>query len=182
MGHELSHGVVQHTANLDYFGQSGALNEHFADVFGSLVEQRMHHEDAGTANWLIGDEIMAEQLYGEALRSMAHPGTAYDNPVLGRDPQPERMSDYYAGPEDNQGVHINSGIPNRAFYLAASELGTEGAGRIWYAGLQNLWPTATFSDAATVLSGQARVLARDGIVERHAAQTVRAAFHAVGII
>lgn len=182
LGHELTHGVVQYTANLDYNSQSGALNEHFADVFGSLVEQRLRGEDAGTANWLIGDEVMAPDLFGEAIRSMAHPGTAYDNPILGSDPQPAHMDDYYAGPADNQGVHINSGIPNRAFYLAAQELGTEGAGRIWYAGLQNLWPTAVFTDAATVLSAQARILARDGKVARQAAQVVRSAFRAVGVV
>jgi Zn-dependent metalloprotease len=181
MGHELSHGVVQFTANLDYYSQSGALNEHFADVLGSLSEQRLRGEDFDSANWLIGDEIMAPGLYGEALRSMAHPGTAYDNPTLGKDPQPAHMKDYYAGTGDNQGVHINSGIPNRAFYLSASELGTEAAGRIWYAGLQNLWPTAVFTDAATVLSGQARLLARDGVVPRQAAQTVRSAFREVGV-
>lgn len=181
MGHELTHGVVQYTANLDYYSQSGALNEHFADVFGSLVEQRLKGQDAGTANWLIGDEIMAEDLYGEALRSMAHPGTAYDNPTLGVDPQPAHMSDYYSGPSDNQGVHINSGIPNRAFYLTAIEIGTDAAGLIWYAGLQNLWPTATFADAASVLSGLARVLARDNQVDRQAAQVVRSAFREVGI-
>lgn len=182
MGHELTHGVVQYTANLDYQGQSGALNEHFADVFGSLIEQRMRKEDAGTANWLIGDEVMAEDLFGEALRSMAHPGTAYDNPTMGKDPQPAHMSKYFAGPEDNQGVHINSGIPNRAFYLVATELGTAHAGQIWYAGLQNLWATAKFEDAASVLSAQARILARENKVARQAAQTVRSAFREVGII
>jgi Zn-dependent metalloprotease len=182
VGHELSHGVVQFTANLVYKGQSGALNEHFADVFGSLIEQSLRGEDFDSANWLIGDEIMAPDLFGEALRSMAHPGTAYDNPVLGKDPQPDHMSRYYDGPADNQGVHINSGIVNRAFYVAASELGTASAGRIWYAGLQNLWPTATFMDAAQVLSAQARILARDEKVDRQAAQVVRGAFRSVGIL
>lgn len=182
MGHELTHGVVQYTANLEYQGQSGALNEHFADVFGSLIEQRMRKEDAGTANWLIGDEVMAEDLFGEALRSMAHPGTAYDNPLMGKDPQPAHMSKYFPGPEDNFGVHINSGIPNRAFYLVASEIGTAHAGQIWYAGLQNLWPTAKFEDAATVISAQARILARENKVARHAPQTVRSAFRDVGIL
>lgn len=180
-GHELTHGVVEMTANLDYYSQSGALNEHFADVFGSLVEQRLKGETAETANWLIGDEIVAESLYGEALRSMAHPGTAYDNPIMGTDPQPAHMDGYYAGPLDNQGVHINSGIPNKAFHTVATEIGTEAAGLIWYAGLQNLWPTANFSDAASVLAAQARLLAREGTVHRQAAQTVRAAFRGVGI-
>lgn len=182
MGHELTHGVVQYTASLEYTGQSGALNEHFADVFGSLIEQRLRGQDAGTANWLIGDEIMAPLVYGEALRSMAHPGTAYDNPLMGHDPQPDHMRNLYTGPYDNGGVHINSGIPNRAFYLVAMDLGTEAAGRIWYAGLQNLTPSSQFADAAVVLSNQARILARDGIVERQAAQAVRAAFREVGVV
>jgi len=182
VGHELSHGVVQFTANLDYQSQSGALNESFADVFGSLIEQQLKGEDFDSANWLIGDEIMAEGLYGEALRSMAHPGTAYDNPLLGKDPQPDHMSGYYSGPADNYGVHINSGIINRAFYLTASELGTSNAGAIWYAGLLNLWPTANFVDAAQVLSAQARILARDGKVDRQAAQVVRGAFRTVGVL
>jgi Zn-dependent metalloprotease len=182
VGHELSHGVVQFTANLQYKGQSGALNESYADVFGSLIEQKLRGQDFASANWLIGDEIMAPQLYGEALRSMAHPGTAYDNPVLGKDPQPDHMSGYYAGPKDNYGVHLNSGIINRAFYLTAQELGTGSAGQIWYAGLLNLWPTAQFADAAQVLSAQARILARDEKVDRQAAQAVRAAFRAVGIL
>jgi Zn-dependent metalloprotease len=182
IGHELSHGVVEFTANLQYKGQSGALNESFADVFGTLIEQQLRGQDFDSANWLIGDEIMAEQLYGEALRSMAHPGTAYDNPLLGKDPQPDHMSGYYAGPKDNYGVHINSGIINRAFYLTAQELGTDSAGKIWYAGLQNLWPTAQFVDAAQVLSAQARILARDEKVDRQAAQTVRGAFRTVGVV
>jgi Zn-dependent metalloprotease len=182
VGHELGHGLVQFTANLDYFGQSGALNESFADVIGTLVEQRMRGLDFGSANWLIGDEIMAPGLFGEALRSMAHPGTAYDNSVLGKDPQPAHMSDYYAGPDDNQGVHINSGIPNRAFYVVCSEIGTDAAARIWYSGLQNLWPTAVFTDAAAVLAAQARILARDGAVPRQAAQVVRSAWRSVGVV
>ncbi|MEV5240761.1 M4 family metallopeptidase [Streptomyces cinnamoneus] len=183
MGHELAHGVVEHTANLEYNGQSGALNEHFADVFGSLADQHSQGLTAQSANWLIGDEIMAPGLYGEALRSMAHPGTAYDNPLKGRDPQPSHMQDYYAGPLDNQGVHRNSGIPNRAFYLTAAEIGADEAGLIWYQGLLNLWPTATFPDAATVISAQARILVRDKVVtHRNGVQVVRSAFRAVGIL
>jgi Zn-dependent metalloprotease len=182
VGHELGHGVVQFTANLDYFSQSGALNESYADVLGSLIEQRLRGQNFDTANWLIGDEIMAPGLYGEALRSMAHPGTAYNNSILGQDPQPDHMSNYYAGPADNQGVHINSGICNRAFYLTAQELGTDAAGQIWYAGLQNLWPTAVFTDAATVLAAQARILARDDSVPRQSAQVVRSAWRSVGVV
>lgn len=181
VGHELGHGVVQFTANLDYFSQSGALNESYADILGTLTEQRMRSESFESANWLIGDEIMAPDLFGEALRSMAHPGTAYNNSILGQDPQPDHMSNYYSGPADNQGVHINSGICNRAFYLACAEIGTDAAAQVWYSGLQNLWPTAVFTDAAAVLASQARILARDGAIPRESPQAVRAAWRTVGV-
>jgi len=182
VAHELAHGVTQFTANLDYFSQSGALNEHFSDVFGTTVTQLANGESVDTADWLIGDEIMGPTLFGEALRSMRTPGTAYDNPLMGTDPQPAHMDDYFAGPEDNQGVHINSGIPNRAFYLAATDIGDIAqAGRIWYHGLQNLWPTASFSDAAEVLVNAARELVKTGEAPKGAPQIVRAAFRAVGV-
>jgi Zn-dependent metalloprotease len=134
-------------------------------------------QDAGEHNWLVGDQAMAEGVYGEAIRSLAHPGTAYDNKIMGRDPQAAHMTGYVPAGDP----HVNSGIPNRAFHLAAVDLGTFPAARIWYAALQNLWPKAQFADAAYVCSEMARMLARDGVVPRKAPQTVRAAFHDVGI-
>ena len=92
------------------------------------------------ADWLIGKEILAEGVTGKALRSMKEPGTAYDDDVLGKDPQPAHMDDYVETCDDNGGVHINSGIPNRAFYEIATALGGnswEHAGRILYATLGN---------------------------------------------
>jgi Zn-dependent metalloprotease len=183
VAHELTHGVTQWEANLVYKGQSGALNEHFSDVFGSVITQYVEGQTADTADWLIGDEIMGPELYGEALRSMSEPGTAYDNPLLGKDSQPGHMKDYYSGPADNYGVHINSGIPNKAFYLAAKEmeLGTDKAALIWYHALQKLWPTANFNDAVKVIVESARILAKDGKVPKGSPQKVRAAFKAVGL-
>ncbi|TDD32608.1 peptidase M4 family protein [Actinomadura sp. KC06] len=134
-GHELTHGVTQYTANLEYYGQSGALNESLSDVFGSLIKQWHHKHTADQADWLIGQGLLAKGINGVALRSMKEPGTAYDDPQLGKDPQPGHMDDYVETYRDNGGVHINSGIPNRAFYLAATEIGGnawEKAGRIWY--------------------------------------------------
>jgi Zn-dependent metalloprotease len=176
-GHELSHGVTQYTAGLEYTDQPGALNESFSDVFGVCVDQYVCKQDAGEHNWLIGDKVMAEGMYGEAIRSMAHPGTAYDNKVMGKDKQPDSMAGYVAAGDP----HLNSGIPNRAFFLAAINLGSFAAAKIWYAALQNLWPKAQFTDAAYVCAEMARTLARDGVVPRQAPQTVRAAFHEVGI-
>lgn len=183
MAHELGHGVTQFTANLEYFSQSGALNEHFSDVLGTVVTQFHNGETAEEADWLIGDEIMGPELPGEALRSMRSPGTAYDNPLMGTDPQPAHMKDYYVGFADNQGVHINSGIPNRAFYLVATELGdTLAAGRLWYRALQRLTPTATFVFAAEAIVATARQMIKEGTLPKGTAQIVRAAFSEVGIL
>ena len=181
VAHEYAHGVTQFTANLDYYGQSGALNESFSDVFGTVITQAAANQTAATADWLIGNEIMGPTLFGEALRSMRAPGTAYDNPLMGKDPQPDHMAGYYAGSADNQGVHINSGIPNRAFYLVAREIGTPCAGRIWYHGLQNLWPTAQFNDAVEVLVRSAQTLTLAGVAPQGSTQVVRSAFKQVGL-
>ena len=179
--HELAHGVTQFTADLEYYSQSGALNEHFSDVFGAVITQHYLGQDAGNADWLVGNEIMGPTLYGEALRSMKAPGTAYENPLLGTDPQPDHMKKYYTGPEDNRGVHINSGIPNKAFYLTATEIGTPTAAKIWYHALQNLWSTANFNDAVDVIVESARTLTRDGVAPQGTTQTVRSAFKEVGL-
>jgi Zn-dependent metalloprotease len=130
IGHELTHGVVESTVNLLYTGQSGALNESLSDVFGSLVKQYRLGQTADEASWLLGEGILGPALRGSALRSMKAPGTAFDG-----DQQPATMSGYISTSADNGGVHLNSGIPNHAFYLVATSLGGEAwerAGRIWY--------------------------------------------------
>ncbi|MEU0090291.1 M4 family metallopeptidase [Kribbella sp. NPDC006257] len=162
-GHELTHGVTQYTANLAYEGQSGALNESISDVFGSLAKQHHLGQTAADADWLIGAGIFRPGVQGVALRSMAAPGTAYDDPRLGKDPQPAHMSDYVETTEDNGGVHINSGIPNRAFYLVATALGGNAwseAGRIWYATLTSgdLPETVDFTTFATATQAAATTL------------------------
>lgn len=135
IGHELSHGVISHTADLEYSGQPGALNEHCADVFGALTDQHDNSQNAEDADWLIGAGIFTPEVTGRALRSMIEPGTAYDDDVLGRDPQPGHMDDFVTTDSDNGGVHLNSGIPNRAFALAAVSVGGpawESVGQVWY--------------------------------------------------
>ena len=139
IGHELGHGVTEDEAGLEYFGQSGALNESMSDVFGSLVKQFKLKHTAEEADWLIGADIFSPDIQGDALRSMKAPGTAFDDPTLGQDQQPASMDDYVDTIEDNGGVHINSGIPNHAFYTTATTLGGpawERAGWIWYDALR----------------------------------------------
>ncbi|KPI17906.1 Bacillolysin [Actinobacteria bacterium OK074] len=163
IGHELTHGVTQYTANLTYYGQPGALNESLSDVFGSLIKQHALGQSADQADWLIGSGLLAPRVTGVALRSMKAPGTAYDDDVLGKDPQPATMAGYVKTSQDNGGVHINSGIPNHAFYLVATELGGnawERAGQIWYDTLTGgeLSSNATFADFAklTLTTAKAR--------------------------
>jgi Zn-dependent metalloprotease len=162
VGHELSHGVVTHTSNLDYQGESGALNEHFADVLGILVHQWRKKQTAKQADWLIGSDILVKTPTRHALRSFAAPGTAYRNdPDIGTDPQPTHRQNQYRGVEDYGGVHINSGIPNHAFYLAATTMGGfawEKAGRIWYQTLLALTPQCQFKDMAYLSHQKAREL------------------------
>ena len=159
IGHELTHGVTQHEANLIYSGQPGALNESISDVFGSLVKQYHLNQDARSADWIIGQGLFTSNVNGVGIRSMKAPGSAYNDPVLGKDPQPAHMSAYVNTTQDNGGVHINSGIPNRAFYITAYELGGNAwvkAGQIWYAALADLLSSAsTFQNAADIIYGVA---------------------------
>lgn len=182
IGHELTHGVTQYTAGLTYQGQSGALNESMSDVFGSLVKQFTKGQTAAQADWLIGAGLLLPKV-GPALRSMKEPGTAYNSPLLGgKDPQPAKMADYLDTNEDNGGVHINSGIPNHAFYLTAIQIGGnawEKAGNIWYVTLtQMLQPTSDFQDAANKTYAVAGELYGAGSAEQ---QAVQAGWAGVGI-
>lgn len=181
VGHEISHGMTEHTANLAYRGQSGALNESWSDVFGELIEQWAENRSGfGTvdaakgAEWLIGEDVFTPGTSGDALRSMKTPGTAYDG-----DPQPGHMRDYKKMTSDNGGVHVNSGIPNKAAYEVAVRLGSEKLAKIWYTALTDyLKPTASFEDAARATVTAAKDLYGSG----SEAQAVVDAWKAVGII
>ncbi|MET7660946.1 M4 family metallopeptidase [Streptomyces sp. NPDC055059] len=182
IGHELTHGVTQYTANLAYFGQPGALNESVSDVFGSLIKQYSLGQSAADADWLIGAGLLAPRVTGKALRSMKAPGTAYDDDVLGKDPQPADMDHFVRTSSDNGGVHINSGIPNHAFYLLAVALGGnawERAGQIWYDVLTGgeLTQDASFADFAKLTVKAARTRFKDG----EELESVQKAWSQVGV-
>ncbi|MER3492228.1 MAG: peptidase M4 family protein [Mastigocladus sp. ERB_26_2] len=183
IGHELAHGVTQYEAGLQYYGESGAINESFSDVFGSLVKQWVKKQTAQEADWIIGEGIFTDKVNGVGIRSMKAPGTAYDDPVLGKDPQPAHMNDKYTGFEDNGGVHINSGIPNYAFYLAATEIGDyawEKAGKIWYIALRDrLRARTNFKRAANIIIQVAGELYGQASKEQNAVQN---AWQKVGVI
>ncbi|MBB5414318.1 Zn-dependent metalloprotease [Paraburkholderia atlantica] len=184
IGHELTHGVTEHTAGLLYSGQPGALNESVSDVFGSLIKQYALKQTADKADWLIGAGLLASGVKGVGLRSMKEPGTAYDDPVLGKDPQPADMSHYVNTSQDNHGVHINSGIPNRAFCLAALDIGGyawEKAGRVWYETLNDshLKPGTNFKTFARLTVSNANRLYGASSSE---AKAVSKAWDTVGVL
>jgi len=183
VAHEFTHAVTQFTAGLAYSGQAGALNESMSDVFAALTVQRALGQPAEEASWLIGEQIFSPDVDAVALRSMKAPGTAYDDPRIGKDPQPATMAGYVETTDDNGGVHINSGIPNHAFFLAATAVGGaawEHAGAVWYAALTDpqvgahtdfaQWASATLAAAVRLFGERSATVA-----------AVRDAWSAVGV-
>src|SRR5699024_1622553 len=123
------------TADLEDSGQPGALNEHCADVFGALTEQHAAGQNAEDADWLIGAGIFTAEVTGRAPRSMIEAGTAYDDDDIRKGPQPNHIDDFITAESDSGGVHLISGIPNRAFALAATAVGVPAwvsCGPVWY--------------------------------------------------
>lgn len=132
IGHELTHGVTQYTARLNYANEPGGLNESISDVFGSMFRQWRGQQGVTQADWLIGRDIMGPGAIARGytcLRDMAKPDAAH---CLA--PQPTQYSQYKKGMDP----HLSSGIPNLAFYRAAMAIGGnswEKAGKIWYQAL-----------------------------------------------
>lgn len=182
IAHELTHGVTQYEANLVYMNQSGALNESISDVFGILAKQKKLNLSAAQSDWIIGQGLFTDNVSGYGIRSMKAPGTAYDDPVLGKDPQPAHMDNYVHTFEDNGGVHLNSGIPNHAFYIAAMEMGGyawEKAGKIWYLTLsEKLNSGDGFQAAANLTYATAGELFGDNSLEQ---KSIKKAWTGVGI-
>ncbi|RVQ59541.1 M4 family peptidase [Sinorhizobium medicae] len=191
VAHELTHGVVSYTADLQYQGESGALNESFADVMSAVVTQWSKKQSVAKADWLMGDELLGPRLKEEAAQAgvmlrafrVFDEGKAYENhPTLGDDPQPKHVKDKYTGDEDYGGVHINSGIPNHAFYLAAKAIGGkswEVAGQIWYKTLLALHSTSSFKDCAETCL---MIAQHDYGVDSREAKAVAGAWQGVGLL
>lgn len=171
VGHELTHGVTEYTSNLEYYGESGALNEAFSDVIGNDIQRK---------NWLVGDDIYTPNIAGDALRSMSNP-TLYD--------QPDHYSNLYKGSSDNGGVHTNSGIINKAYYLlaqggtfhgvAVNGIGRDAAVQIYYSAFTNyLTSSSDFSNARAAVIQAAKDLYGANSAEATAAAK---SFDAVGV-
>ncbi len=177
-GHEIAHGVIQFTSGLIYKGQSGALNEHFADVFGVAIHQFHNKQTAKTANWLVGESVLIGKHKGKAIRSMKTPS----DPAVVLMPQPDHMDKIYKGKDDNGGVHINSGIPNKAFYLVSMEVGTQEATKLWFEALRTMKPTARFRDLHRALVEAAKVEDVAAQLPKDIKEILTTTFRAVGIV
>lgn len=188
-GHEMTHGVTERTANLTYANESGALNESMSDVFGAMVERSVQGESANT--WKIGEQCYTPSNgTGDALRYMDNPHLA-SNSGYTSDDDPDHYAERYTGSGDNGGVHINSGIANYAFYLAAkggthhrsgvtvTGMGADDAAKIWYRALTSYMTASTnFAGARTATLNAATVLF--GATSTQYARTC-AAWTAVGV-
>ncbi|AKD57237.1 M4 family metallopeptidase [Spirosoma radiotolerans] len=169
-GHEMTHGVIQNTANLQYKSQSGAINESFADVFGAMIDRD---------DWTLGEDIATPSvLPSGALRNLSNPNQGGKS----KDPngyQPATMSQYETTTEDNGGVHINSGITNFAFYKFATVVGKDKAEKVYYRALTTyLVRTSQFLDLRLAIIKAAGDLYGATGTEVTAAKN---AFDAVGI-
>jgi bacillolysin len=163
VGHELTHAVVQETANLAYENQPGALNESFADVFGYFMDPE---------DWLMGEDVYTPGIEGDGLRSFSNPPRYH---------QPDHMDNYRYLPNTRQGdwggVHINSGIPNKAAYYTINAIGISKAEQIYYRALTvYLTPNSDFADARQALIQSAQDLYNQDI-----ANAVANAWNRVGV-
>ncbi|WP_289039648.1 M4 family metallopeptidase [uncultured Zobellia sp.] len=168
-GHEMSHGVIEATANLEYSYQSGAINESFADIFGTMIDRD---------DWLLGEDIVNRQYFTSgAMRNMQDPNNGVSEGQRGW--QPKDMTEYYSGEQDNGGVHINSGIVNRAYYLIATDMGKDKAEQIYYRALVTyLTASSQFVDLRIAIVQSAIDLHGENSAEVKAVET---AFDTVGI-
>ena len=170
-GHEMQHGITERTANLTYSGESGALNESISDVFGAMVERYTKGQSSNT--WKIGEDAYTPATSGDALRYMDNPHSAR-NAGYTADDDPDHYAERYTGTGDNGGVHINSGIANKAFYLLAAGgthhrggsmtgIGADAAAKIWYRALTSYMTSSTnFKGARTATLNAAAALYGSG--------------------
>jgi bacillolysin len=176
IAHELTHAVTDTTADLIYQNESGAINESMSDIFGTLVE----YDANNNPDWEIGEDIYTPNKSGDALRSMSDPAKYGD---------PDHYSVRYTGTQDNGGVHINSGIGNKAAYLLSqggthygvkvTGIGTAKTGKIYYRALtQYLTPSSNFSQLRSAAVQAATDLYGAGSAE---VASVNAAYNAVGV-
>jgi hypothetical protein len=186
--HEAAFPFIKSVWSFEYSGQSGAIVQSYTDVLTSLIKQKMLGQTAQTADWTIAPGAIAwltrkkDSTDTRPLRSLKAPGSAYDDRDLGKDAQPDHFSKFVNLPNnvagDFGGVHINSGIPNRAFYETAVRIGSEAAGKIWISSLAKFPANVDFRKASETIVKTAVQLYG---AESAEAKGVKAGFNSVGL-
>lgn len=167
VAHEMTHAVNGSSAGFTYYGESGALDEGFADIFAAMVERDAYGD--GERIWTIGEDCYTPSVSGDALRYIATPA---DNGY-----SPDHYDSRYTGSQDNGGVHVNAGIVSLAFYLhteggghptsgdplQVDGIGASAASTIWYRALTHYMTASTdFAGArVAVLSAAADLYGSD---------------------
>lgn len=175
---DVGNALVSSMTSLSYQGQSGALFTGLSLAVASMVKQHAAGQTAAEADWLVGAGLLAEGVKGRALSDLLHPGTAYDDPGLGADPMVGHMEQYVKTSEDQGGIRINSGIPARAFALAATAVAGpswQKVGLAWYRAMESpkLTARATFASFAGLTAAAAEDVA--------VADAIAQAWHDVGV-
>jgi len=182
--YEYAKAIVIHETVLENWGQAGSLISSIADVLSASAKQWMNQQTVAEADWLIAPGLFAKRVKARGLRSLKAPGTAYDDERnLGKDLQIAHMDQYREMDSDNGGVHINSGIPNLAFYNVAMKIGGhawEAPARIWYESMldKRLLAKAEFRDFARLTLANSSRLYGSSSAETSA---VKEGWEAVGI-
>lgn len=170
--HEMTHGVIQNTANLEYQNEPGAINESMADIAGAMVDR---------SNWKIGETITPDDspyFPTGTMRDMANPhngGSSFSDPSY----QPMHVNEKYTGTNDHGGVHMNSGIINYAYYLLAESISKNKAEKLFYRALSvYMTQTSQFIDCRLAFEQAAKDMYGNGTTEHNA---VASSFFQVGI-
>jgi Zn-dependent metalloprotease len=185
VAHEMTHGLTEHTARLEYRNETGALNESYSDIFGVIIANA-HQSDIDKWDWEIGEKVDSS---GMPLRDLSDPARRVSDP--NRCDQPAHMKNFLVTKEDHGGVHTNSGIHNKAAFnlITAKDNGEylfkpEEAAALFYLALRNrLTETSDFSASrqAVELSAKSLFRTQDLSVRNKKLAAIAAAFDAVGI-
>jgi len=179
VGHEMFHGVTDHTSRLEYQDQSGAMNESYSDIFGILISNL--GKGLGSFDWELGERLFAG---GRPLRDLSDPT---------RFGQPKHMRDYVVTTRDHGGVHTNSGVHNFAAFKVMTATDSSGSfvftpkecAAIFYITLtQRMSRTSQFSDSRVGAVASAQSLFRNDppAIRAKKVQAVQQGFAAAGIV
>ncbi|MEU8778062.1 M4 family metallopeptidase [Streptomyces sp. NPDC048606] len=168
VGHEMTHGVIEHSANLVYAGQSGALNEALADYFGNAIDVTASGTPmSDPAAGLIGENLCRTKAAAECALRDLNDGATTSKSFLG-----------VSFATDNGGVHLNSTIFSGALWDMREDLGTLADKIVYKAVTEYMTPIDGFTEARGAVLAAAKALGATSAQQN----TVKRSFNAHGIV